>query len=193
MSSLENISVFSIVFLPFFLLLASQTKANFNSNLIEKACTVYRPNWDFDFCIKLLNSDPKISPAHTPFDLAIAIIQAGNSHASQTQDYINQKHSHEEATSPVVSSALSVCSKWYGGVVGAFVTALDDVQEKKFQSASDHVESANDYAMSCEKAFTSRNIQDDGISKGDNLVMYFSLSAGVVINVLRGTTNHTPL
>ncbi|WMV54490.1 hypothetical protein MTR67_047875 [Solanum verrucosum] len=74
------------------------------------------------------------------------------------------------------------------GVVGAFVIALDDVQEKKFQSASDHVESANDFAMNCEEAFASRNVQDDGISKGDNLVMYFSLSAGVVINVLNGET-----
>ncbi|KAM3357055.1 putative invertase inhibitor [Capsicum galapagoense] len=184
---LRNISVFSISFFLFFLLLASQTKANNNSNLIEKACTIYnKPNWDFDFCIKLLNSDPKISSAQTPFDLAIAIIQAGNSHSSQTQDYINKKHSHESGTSPLVSSALSVCSKWYGGVVGAFVTALDDVQEKKFQSASDHVESANYYAMNCEEAFASRNVKDDGISKGDNLVMYFSLSAGVIINVLGG-------
>ncbi|MCD7464553.1 hypothetical protein HAX54_052979 [Datura stramonium] len=183
MSCLRNISVFSIFFLSFFLLLALQTKANFNSNLIEKACTVYRPNWDFDFCIKLLNSDPKISSsATTPFDLAIAIIQVGNSHASETQDYINQKLS-QGGTNPIVSSALSVCSKWYGGVVGAFVTALDDVQEKKFQVASDHIESANDYAKNCEEAFSSRNIQDDGISKGDNLVMYFSLSAGVVINI----------
>lgn len=109
MSYLRNIPIFSI----FFLLLASQTKANSNSNLLEKACTISKPNWDFDFCIKLLNSDPKISSTQTPFDLAIAIIQAGNSHASKTQDYINQKHSHERATSPVVSSALSVCSKWY--------------------------------------------------------------------------------
>lgn len=97
----------------FFLLLASQTKANFNSNLIQKACTINKPNWDFDFCIKLLNSDIKISSTQTPFDLAIAIIQAGNSHASKTQDYINKKHSHEGGTSIVVSSALSVCSKWY--------------------------------------------------------------------------------
>ncbi|KAG5576105.1 hypothetical protein H5410_056239 [Solanum commersonii] len=74
------------------------------------------------------------------------------------------------------------------GVVGAFVIALDDVQEKKFQSTSDHVESANDFAMNCEETFASRNVQDDGISKGDNLVMYFSLPAGVVINVLNGET-----
>lgn len=106
---IRNISIFSI----FFLVLASQTKANFNSNLIEKACTINKPNWDFNFCIKLLNSDPKISSTQTPFDLAIAIIQAGNSHASKTQDYINKKHSHEGGTSIVVSSALSVCSKWY--------------------------------------------------------------------------------
>ncbi|KAJ8547074.1 hypothetical protein K7X08_010660 [Anisodus acutangulus] len=191
MSSLRNYFVFLTFFFPFFLILTLQTKSNFNSNLIEKACTIYtRPNWDFDFCIKLLNSDPKISSAPTPFDLAIAIIQAGNSHGSETQDYINQKLS-EGGTNPVVSSALSVCSKWYGGVLEAFVTALDDVQEKKFQSASDHVESANDYAMNCEEAFASRNVQDDGISKGDNLVMYFSLSAGVVINVLGETTPHT--
>ncbi|KAL3360020.1 hypothetical protein AABB24_016496 [Solanum stoloniferum] len=191
MSSLRNISIFSILFLPFFLLLASQTKAKFNSNLIEKACTTYKPTWDFNFCIKLLNSDPKISSTQTPFDLAIAIIKAGNSHASKTQDYINKKHSHEGGTSPVVSSALSVCSKWYGGVVGAFVTALDDVQEKKFQSASDHVKSANDFAMNCEEAFASRNVQDDEISKGDNFVMYFSLSVGVIINVLGETINYT--
>ncbi|XP_060180258.1 cell wall / vacuolar inhibitor of fructosidase 2-like [Lycium barbarum] len=190
MSSLRNISVFLTIFLPFFLLLALQTKANFNSNLIEKACTINRPNWDFGFCITLLNSDPKISSATTPFDLAIAIIQAGNSHASETQDYINKKLS-EGGTNPVVSSALSVCSKWYGGILGAFVTALDDVQEKKFQSASDHVESANNYAMNCEEAFASRNVQDDAISKGDNFVMYFSLSAGVVINILGETTYHT--
>ncbi|XP_055812012.1 putative invertase inhibitor [Solanum dulcamara] len=187
MSYLRNIPIFSI----FFLLLASQTKANSNSNLLEKACTISKPNWDFDFCIKLLNSDPKISSTQTPFDLAIAIIQAGNSHASKTQDYINQKYSHERTTSPVVSSALSVCSKWYGGVVGEFVAALDDVQKKKFQSASDNVESANDYAMNCEEAFASRNVQENEISKGDNLVMYFSLSARVVINVLGETPNYT--
>lgn len=79
----------------------------------------------------------------------------------------------------------------YGGVVGEFVAALDDVQKKKFQSASDHVESANDYAMNCEEAFASRNVQENEISKGDNLVMYFSLSARVVINVLGETTNYT--
>ncbi|XP_060180896.1 cell wall / vacuolar inhibitor of fructosidase 2-like [Lycium barbarum] len=183
MSSLRNIFVIFTFFLPSFLLLASKTTANFNSNLIEKACTINRPNWDFDFCIKLLNSDPKISSATSPFDLAIAIVQAGNSHASETQDYINQKLS-EGGTNTVVSSALSVCSKWYGGVLGAFITALDNVQDQKtFQSAKDHVESANDYAMNCEETFASRDVQDDEISKGDNLVMYFSLSAGAVINV----------
>lgn len=64
------------------------------------------------------------------------------------------------------------------------MTALDDVQKKKFQSANDHVESANDYAMKCEEAFSSRNVQDDVISESDNLVRYFSLSAGEIINVL---------
>lgn len=69
--------------------------------------------------------------------------------------------------------------------------ALDDVQHQKFPSASDHVESANDFAMNCEEAFASRNVQDNEISKGDNLVMYFSLSAKVVINVLGETINYT--
>lgn len=170
-STLVIISTLSI------LLLFSTSNANSSSTLIERVCSSTRNDFNLKSCVKVLQSEPRVASTTNLFDLSVGIIKSGISRATRTSRHVNSTL-NKSSTNPNLKGALQDCKLAYDWIIGSFKSALGEVKEKEYQTATyDLLIGGTDNVIYCEKAVASEGIKDEIILRGNKLAKIFGLSA----------------
>ncbi|KAL1564937.1 hypothetical protein AAHA92_07215 [Salvia divinorum] len=180
-------STLIIVFIPFILLLFSTSHAASSSPLIKKICHIVRKDYDVEMCDKTLESEPRVASARNIYDLSIEVMKSGISRSKRTRRHIRSLLK-KNSTNPKAKAALEQCKSSYDWAIGSTRSALAEVKEGEYQTATyDLLLAATDCIRDCQEVVTSKVIKDKIIVRGNKLAKIFGLSAVVAVDRIPST------
>ncbi|KAH6821050.1 hypothetical protein C2S53_006478 [Perilla frutescens var. hirtella] len=143
-------------------------------------------------CLGVLESIPKVASAKDLASLAIAIIESGISNSTDTRTHIEAAFNGSDAAAGV-KSAFNDCKLAYDQVVDRFGDALTEVKIHEYAYPSyDLLTASTDYVKLCDAALASHNLHDEVISRGNNAVPIFGLSACSIVAQLENQSRFAP-
>ncbi|CAA2934721.1 uncharacterized protein LOC111409376 [Olea europaea var. sylvestris] len=184
-------SILMSLFLSYLFLVPPANAATTNSpssrggRLLKIACTVDGvadpKTWDYNLCIKVLKSNPKVAFSPNLPTLAINIIKFGISNITNTHTYI-QKTLKRKNVGSALRTALKACDESYEFILKSFQSALREIEDdKEYETATyDLLLARTDNLDGCEKALASKKVVDSSISSGNKFVFLFSTAADAV-------------
>ncbi|XP_073304689.1 uncharacterized protein [Primulina huaijiensis] len=144
------------------------------SSLIKDVCVGRELPIDFNLCVEILNSEPRVVSASDLTSIAIAITEAGLSKAKKTQWYV-RKLQKQPGRTPDYGYVLQQCNAAYELYLVHFRNALDTVKYEDYLSAAYNLKAGyTDDINQCRNAQSSRKVKDAVISKGNELMLMFA-------------------
>lgn len=155
-----------------------------SSALIKKACSTGRENFDVNFCIHILQSQPTIASATNLFDLSIGIINSGIAASTNLRTHV-ESVLKKGTTDPNLRGALQDCKSSYDAVIVSLGSALGETKEKEYETATyDLLLAGTDNIQVCENIVASRKVKDEIILSGNKIVSTYGLSAYEAVEAL---------
>ncbi|CAI9778009.1 unnamed protein product [Fraxinus pennsylvanica] len=157
--------------------------------LLKIACTIDGiadpKTWDYNLCIKVLKSNPKVASSPNLPTLAINIIKFGISNITNTHTHIKNSQERKNVGSahrPALKASLKACDESYELILISFQSALGEVKDdKEYETATyDLLLARTDDLDGCKKALASKKVEDSSISSGNKFVNLFSTAADAV-------------
>ncbi|KAL1564939.1 hypothetical protein AAHA92_07217 [Salvia divinorum] len=175
-------SISSIVFTALILVLFPTPHAASSSPLIKDICAIIKNNYNIDMCDKTLESEPGVASARNMYDLTVEIMKSSISRSNNTRHHIEVLQK-KNSTNPEANAALNQCHSSYDYAIGSTRSALAEVEEGEYQTASyDLLLAATDALLNCQEVVASKVITDRIIVRGNKLARLFGYSAFVAVD-----------
>ncbi|KZV20083.1 invertase inhibitor [Dorcoceras hygrometricum] len=154
--------------------------------MIRDVCASTRKQIELDnkFCIETLASEPRIVAATDLVKMSLALIEAAMSNATKTRDYA-KKLLKQPGLKPDNIYVMQQCDRGYFSCYMSFWSALRETQEKEYDYASYDIKIAfTDNVDWCRNALTSKKVNDEVLSRGNEFIFVFGAVAFVTLDLL---------